>query len=91
MDWFNQILKISGGITPFFLLLIAYKTGLLKDLMGKKNGNGEMKTLQGYINENVQKEIDQLVKHAEVANREMGEIKILIKGIETKLDILLKK
>ena len=43
---------------------------------------------QEYINEETRKDIDQLYKHADVANKEMGKIKQDIGEIKTDLEWL---
>ena len=75
MEWISTIKDIFGSAGTFLLIFIAWKSGMLKDLLGiKKNGNGKIHDLE---------------EHAKVANAEMGEVKEKLIAIDTKVTIIM--
>ena len=89
---------LLGNIGTVTLLILIWKSGLLKYILEMKNGNGRDHKLQDYINEE-QKEFNRSMnEHARVANNEMSEVKDRLSNLEVgqariegKIDILIKK
>ena len=85
MNWLELIFSNIGGVIITALLLVFLNAmGVLDKLLAlfKKNGNGNK---NGY-----QIQIDELKKHAEISNQEMGEVKEQLVALNVKADIILK-
>ena len=75
MDWIDTIKSIFGSGGTFIMLFIAWKTGMLKDILNfKKNGNGV----------GMEKRMDLLEEHF---NHELTES---LNRIEKKLDTIVE-
>ena len=82
MTWLELIFSNIGGVIITALLLVFLNAmGVLDKLLAlfKKNGNGHY-----------QMQIDELKKHAEISNQEMGEVKEQLVALNVKADIILK-
>ena len=82
MTWLELIFSNIGGVIITALLLVFLNAmGVLDKLLAlfKKNGNG-----------NYQAQIDELKRHAEISNQEMGEVKEQLVALNVKMDIILK-
>ena len=79
-EWFSKIFSSLSGLGFLIGIILLWKTGLLEFILNlKKNGKN-----------NAEHRIQDLEKHAEVANAEMKEVKESLVRIETKTDIILK-
>ena len=87
MDSLTEILKIGGGIGATLVVLITLvKSGLLQIKVGK-NGNGQTPHDENVTRiERNETDIQKLFSHAEIANREMSEIKVEIVEIKSKVE-----
>ena len=89
---------LLGNIGTVTLLILIWKSGLLKYILEMKNGNGRDHKLQDYINGEQKEFNEKMEKHASVANEEVGKInerfgkmEISIAKIELKVDSIDKK
>ena len=88
MEYLSPFLNNAGAVV---LIIILWKSGVLKALLEMKNGNGNGKqeyinTKQDETNKKVDVKVEDLEKHAIVANQEMGVIKDSVIRIETSME-----